>query len=228
MSTNKKNSLINSLKSKIINMDLPPGSVLDEVKLSKEFGISRSPVRDVLKELSAEGYVELETNRPARVSAMNHQTLRAFFLAAPLIYIATTQLAVINATELDIECLKKIQVRFSEAISQNNTEKRVFYNNEFHLKIGEIANNPYLMMSLKRLLIDHARLAKTFYKSSMTSSTNEDMKLAVHQHELIIQAIEFQDIKRAEDLINEHWDLSRRRMADYVIPDAVVVPLELE
>lgn len=227
LSGGKKNILDMTLRKRIISMELMPGTVLDEVSLSKEFAISRSPVREVMRQLAAEGYLELEANRSARVTAMNYQSLRAFFLAAPLIYIATTQLAVINATDDDIASLKEIQKKFTKAMVENNTEDRVYYNDRFHLKIGEVARNPYLIPTLKRLLIDHARLAKTFYKSPETTEMNRDMELAVHQHDLIIQAIEFKDVKRAEILINEHWDLSRRRMADYVMPEAVVVSMDI-
>ena len=227
VSGDKKTILDVTLRKRIINLELAPGAVLDEVSLSQEFGISRSPVREVMRQLAAEGYLELEPNRPARVTAMNYQSLRAFFLAAPLIYIATTQLAVINATDDDIASLKDIQQKFTKAMVENNTEERVYYNDQFHLKIGEIARNPYLIPTLKRLLIDHARLAKTFYKSPDTDEMNHDMSLAVQQHDLIIQAIEFKDVKRAETLINEHWDLSRRRMADYVMPEAIVVSIDI-
>lgn len=226
--TDKKAILNQTLRTRIISMNLAPGAIVDEVSLSKEFGLSRSPIREIMRELAAEGYLELEANRPARVIAMNYQSLRSFFLAAPLIYIATTQLAVINATDDDIDSLKEIQNNFRRAMEENNTELRVFYNNEFHLKIGEIARNPYLMPSLKRLLIDHARLGKTFYKTPPTIEMAEDMKLAVHHHDLLIQAIEIKDIKKSESLMTEHWDLSRRRMADYAMPDGVVIPIKLD
>ncbi|MFC3171362.1 GntR family transcriptional regulator [Acinetobacter vivianii] len=143
-------------------MELAPGAVVDEVSLSEEFGLSRSPVRELLRQMAAEGYLELEANRATRVSSMNHQSLRNFFLAAPLIYISTTQLAAINATQIEIDQLKQIQKLFREAIDQGDIEGRVYYNNQFHLEIGKIAHNPYLLPSLERLLIDHARLGKIF------------------------------------------------------------------
>ena len=49
-------------------------------------------------------------------------------------------------------------------MEQHDVEGRVLWNDEFHLEIGRIARNPYLMPSLRRLLIDHARLGKTFYR----------------------------------------------------------------
>jgi DNA-binding GntR family transcriptional regulator len=141
----KKIRLAETLKRRIISMELAPGAIVDEIALSEEFGISRSPVRELIRQMAAEGYLELEANRAARVSSMSHQSLRNFFLAAPLIYIATTQLAAINSGPIEINQLKEIQQRFRQAIDENDLEGRVYYNNQFHLEIGRIAQNAYLL-----------------------------------------------------------------------------------
>lgn len=224
-SPDRKTLLEETLRRRIISMELPPGGVIDELSLSKEFGLSRPPVRELMRELAAEGYIELEANRPARVSAMNYQSMRSFFQAAPLIYIATTQLAATHATKADIEALQAIQNKFKDAMQRNDTIERVHYNDLFHFEIGKIARNAYLMPSLRRLLIDHARLGKTFYRSPSTEDMRNDMEKAVQQHDQIINAIANHDTEAAGELIREHWELSRRRMAEYVMPDGVDIPL---
>lgn len=225
--TDRKTALGDALRRRILSMDMAPGSVVDEVALSDEFGLSRPPVRELLRQMAAEGYIELEANRAARVSSMGFQSLRGFFLAAPLIYIATTQLAAGNATRTDIDTLKKIQKRFRAAIESQDVEGRVLWNDEFHLEIGRIAHNPYLMPSLRRLLIDHARLGKIFYRHPPTPDMRANLKTAVEQHEQIIEAIERHDAETAGALVREHLDLSRHRMADYAAPEGVDVPLVL-
>lgn len=224
-SPDRKTLLEETLRRRIISMELPPGGVIDELSLSKEFGLSRPPVRELMRELAAEGYIELEANRPARVSSMNYQSMRSFFQAAPLIYIATTQLAATHATPADIENLQAIQSNFKDAMERNDTIERVHYNDLFHFEIGKIARNAYLMPSLRRLLIDHARLGNTFYRSPTTDDMKSDMEKAVQQHDQIINAIANHDADAAAELIREHWELSRRRMAEYVMPDGVELPL---
>src|SRR5262249_42200708 len=154
---------------RIVGMELAPGAVVDELALSEEFGLSRPPVRELMRQMAAEGYLELEPNRPARVSPMSYQSLRSFFLAAPLIYVATTQMAANNETSEDIERLQQIQALFRASIEANDLQARVLHNDEFHFEIGRIARNAYLMPSLRRVLIDHARLGKIFYRSPTTS-----------------------------------------------------------
>ncbi|WP_043285859.1 GntR family transcriptional regulator [Paraburkholderia oxyphila] len=223
--TDRKSALAGALRHRIISMELRPGAVVDELELADEFSLSRPPVRELMRQMAAEGYIELEANRPARVSSLNYQSLRSFFLAAPLIYIVTTQLAAANSTPDDIDRLKRIQQNLQIAVSENDVDGRVRYNDQFHLEIGRMAQNDYLMPSLRRLLIDHARLGKIFYRHPGVERMQQDMADAVDQHEQIIKAIALHDAVRAGDLIRAHWELSRLRMAEYAVPEGVHVPI---
>ncbi|MFT4066915.1 GntR family transcriptional regulator [Paraburkholderia sp.] len=226
LSADRKNVMAETLRRRIVSMELAPGAVVDELALSEEFGLSRPPVRELMRQMAAEGYLELEPNRPARVSPMSYQSLRSFFLAAPLIYVATTQMAANNATPEDVERLKQIQALFRASIEENDLQSRVLRNDEFHFEIGRIARNAYLMPSLRRVLIDHARLGKIFYRSPTTSDMQKDLEKAVEQHDQIIEAIALRDAQSAGELVRNHMELSRRRMAEYVIPEGLNVPIQ--
>lgn len=221
----RKAVLAEALRRRILSMELAPGAVVDELALCDEFGLSRPPVRELLRQIAAEGYIELEANRAPRVAAMNHDSLHSFFVAAPLIYIATTQLAATNASAAEIEALKAIQVLFRQAIEARDVENRVVYNDAFHLEIGKMAHNDYLMPSLRRLLIDHARLGKIFYRHPTTDDMQQDLEVACDQHDQMIHAIEHRDPARAGQLVREHFELSRRRMAEYAAPQGLDVPI---
>ncbi|MCG5071776.1 GntR family transcriptional regulator [Paraburkholderia tagetis] len=221
----RKAVLAETLRRRIVSMELQPGAVVDELALSEEFGLSRPPVRELMRQMAAEGYIELEANRAARVSSMNYHSLRSFFLAAPLIYVATTQLAATNASAADVARLREIQKRFRLAIEEHDVENRVLYNDQFHLEIGRMAQNDYLMPSLRRLLIDHARLGKTFYRYPASESMQHEMHQAASQHDEIIDAIERRDAERAGEIVKAHWELSRRHMTDYAIPEGLEIPL---
>ncbi|MCO6055259.1 GntR family transcriptional regulator [Pseudomonas sp. MOB-449] len=223
--TDRKALLADALRRRIVGMEMAPGSVVDELALSEEFGLSRPPVRELLRQMAAEGYIELEANRAPRVASMNHESLHSFFLAAPLIYIATTQLAATHATAAEIVELKRIQALFRKAIEEKDVDNRVHYNDDFHLEIGKMAHNDYLLPSLRRLLIDHARLGKIFYRHPTTDDMQEDLELACDQHDQIIDAIERRDRNAAEKIVRAHFELSRRRMAEYAAPEGVVVSI---
>lgn len=223
----RKAVLAEALRRRIMSMELAPGAVVDELALCEEFGLSRPPVRELLRQIAAEGYIELEANRAPRVAAMSHESLHSFYVAAPLIYVATTQLAATYASAEEIEVLKAIQAQFRQAIEERDVENRVLYNDAFHLEIGKMAHNDYLMPSLRRLLIDHTRLGKIFYRHPTTDDMQRDLEIACEQHEQMIQAIERRDPQAAGQLVRDHFELSRRRMAEYAAPQGLDVPIQI-
>ncbi len=218
----RKAALGEALRRRILTMQLAPGAVLDEVELGDEFGLSRPPVRELMRQMAGEGYIELEANRPARVTAMNYNALRDFFLVAPMIYIATTKLAAEAASEADVERLKAVQRRFRQAAIDADVEGRIFANNEFHLVIGRIARNDYLMPSLTRLLIDHGRIGRTFFRND--PAAQEQLDVAADQHDAIIDAIARHDPEEGARLVRAHLELSRRNMAAYAAPEGMDMP----
>ncbi|MGO6679104.1 GntR family transcriptional regulator [Rhizobium leguminosarum] len=220
----RKVNLSHTLRRRILTMELPPGAVLDEVALSEEFGLSRPPVRELMRQMAGEGYIELEANRAARVSSMSYQSLRDFFLLAPMIYITANKLAAENGTRGQLDVLKQMQQSFRKAVDNCDVEERVFYNDLFHRQIGEMAHNIYLVPSLRRLQIDHARIGKVFYKHPNTPRMQEELELATQQHDEMIDAIGKRDPDAAGELARLHLELSRRNMAMYAAPEGLETP----
>ncbi|MBY5324247.1 GntR family transcriptional regulator [Rhizobium leguminosarum] len=220
----RKANLGLALRRRILTMELPPGAVLDEVALSEEFGLSRPPVRELMRQMAGEGYIELEANRAARVSSMSYQSLRDFFLLAPMIYITANKLAAENGTRGQLDVLKQMQQSFRNAVDNCDVEGRVFYNDQFHRQIGEMAHNVYLVPSLRRLQIDHARIGKVFYKHPNTPRMQEELELATQQHDEMIDAIGKRNPDAAGELARLHLELSRRNMAMYAAPEGLETP----
>ncbi|XKM43484.1 GntR family transcriptional regulator (plasmid) [Rhizobium ruizarguesonis] len=220
----RKTNLSLTLRRRILTMELPPGAVLDEVALSEEFGLSRPPVRELMRQMAGEGYIELEANRAARVSSMSYQSLHDFFLLAPMIYITANKLAAENGTRGQLDVLKQMQQSFRKAVDNCDVEGRVFYNDQFHRQIGEMAHNVYLVPSLRRLQIDHARIGKVFYKHPNTPRMQEELELATQQHDEMIDAIGKRNPDAAGELARLHLELSRRNMAMYAAPEGLETP----
>lgn len=221
-----KISACQHLKVAILTLQLQPGADLDEARLSQQFGLSRTPLREVLRELAGEGYAELRENRGARVSDMSFTTLREFFLAAPMIYGAILQLAALNRTDTQIADLKSAQDDFVKALRRGSVAERTLANNRFHEVTGEMAGNVYLMPSFKRLLIDHARIGMTFYKPA-SNAMADNLATASAQHDAIIAAIETGDATEAARLAEAHWNLSRGQIERFVTPAGLDGQLEL-
>lgn len=218
-----KQACAEELRAAILTREMAPGSDLDETALAERYGLSRTPLREILQVLAGEGYISLQPNRGARVTSMDLAVMRSFFQTAPLIYATAARLAAENRTASQLGPLKAAQRVFRKAVQSGNGPEAALNNHRFHEAIGEIASNAYLMPSLNRLLIDHTRLGQTFYHPESAAERMLVLK-AADQHDAMIAAIEARDADEAAELTLQHWDLSRDRMARYVQPD----PLPLE
>lgn len=222
--TSKKTICLGNLRRKVLTQELEPGVYLDEVDLAEGYGISRPPLREVLRQLAGEGYLLLHENRGAQVAPMTHKTLRNFFVAAPMIYAAVTRLAAGHATPAQVARLKACQRAFRTAIANGDAAERALENERFHSIIGEMADNEYLIPSLRRLLIDHTRIGMTFYdprKEQMACIS----AIAADQHDQFIALIEAGDADAAADLAVAHWELSRAQIESFVSPESIRIPL---
>jgi DNA-binding GntR family transcriptional regulator len=220
----KKAVCIEDLRRRILTHELDPGSYLDEVEICETYGISRPPVREALRQLAGEGYVVLHENRGAQVAPMSHKTLRNFFIAAPMIYAAVARLAAQHATASQIERMKQIQRAFRVAIRSGDVTQRALLNERFHACVGEVADNEYLLPSLRRLLIDHTRIGMTFYNPRQTN-LEKQRAIAADQHDQLIEFIVAGDADGAANLAVAHWELSRTQIEDFVTPDGMQIPL---
>ena len=209
----------------ILTQQLAPGADLDEVSLSERWALSRTPLRDVLRQLAGEGYVDIRENRGARVAEMSQGSLRDFFLAAPMIYSAVLQLAAQNAKVPQIAALKIAQADFKDSLKGKDIATRALANTRFHEITGEMAGNTYLLASFKRLLIDHTRISMAFFRPS-DQQTVENLEKASDQHEQIVAAIEKGDAKTAGSLAIAHWKLSRDRIEHFVLPAGLDLGLD--
>lgn len=223
-SRSRKATCLEDLQRRILIQDLEPGSHLDETVIAETYGISRPPLREVLRQLEGEGYVVLHEHRGAQVAPMTHKTLRNFFVAAPMIYAAVTRLAAEHARPGQIERLKDVQRLFRAAIRDGDTAGRALMNQRFHALIGEMSDNEYLTPSLRRLLIDHTRIGMTFY-SPRNQALAEQRAIAADQHDRFIALIEAGDADAAADLAVAHWELSRVEIERFVTPGGIQAPL---
>ncbi len=227
MIVNKKHTCHEALVHRILTLDIAPGSILDETLISQEYGLSRTPLREVFQKLAGDGYLTQDENRATKVSSMDLSSMRNFFQSAPMIYAAVGKLAAENATSKQIEDLKSSQVLFRRASEESEGQEMAMHNHRFHRIIGEMAGNPYLSPSLNRLLIDHTRMSQMFYKP-INSRERLLVWQACDQHDAMIEAIEDKSPSTIVSLTMQHWELSRDRIEKFVRPDPLDMDIGLQ
>ncbi|MEM9576600.1 MAG: GntR family transcriptional regulator [Pseudomonadota bacterium] len=224
MSVSPKEACFEDVRLRILRVELAPGAVLDEASLASHYGLSRTPLREVLQRLSGAGYITLKEHRGAKVASMDIVTMRTFFQTAPMVYANIGRLAAENRTDAQLDALQDTQLRFATQTQAGDAAAAALSNHRFHAVIGEMAQNPYLVASLNRLLIDHTRLSQTFYRPR-NASDEALVRQACRQHEALISALQAQETERVVDLTLQHWDLSRDSMERFVRPDPLPVDL---
>ena len=122
------------------------------------------------------------------------------------------------------KCPKDAQQTFKAALRGGDIAARALANNRFHEITGDMAGNTYLQPSFQRLLIDHARISMTFFRPS-DAEMAENLCKASDQHDQIIVAIEHGDAVCAGDLATQHWNLSRHRIKQFVLPTGLDLAL---
>lgn len=196
-------------------MTLEPGSPLDEVRLSERFGMSRTPVREALLRLSADGLVTTLPNRNTIVATIDFAELPTYFDALTLMYRVTTRAAAARGTSGSMDGIKRFQTQFSQAVEAQDAFAMIEANREFHVAIAELGGNPYYTTFFARLLDEGRRILRLYY------STFDDRlpRQYVEEHEQMIAVIEAGDVEKADGLAIEHARQIVRQIQEYIARD---------
>ena len=190
------------LRSEILDLTLPPGSLIDEVRLANRLELSRTPIREALARLAIEGLIDTLPNRSTIVSNIDFMNLHTFFDAITLMYRVTTRLAAQNWQPGDLEIIRARQQDFAGAFAHHDALGMIATNREFHAAIAEAGRNPYYLGLFVRLLDDGRRLLRLYYQSF----NDQPPVLAITEHEGLVAAVAARDVELSDRLARAHAD----------------------
>lgn len=204
--------IYSALRRQILAMELAPGSPLDEARLSERFGMSRTPVREALLRLSAEGLVTTLPNRNTIVASIDFASLPTYFEALTLMYRVTTRAAAARPEKDSLTVIRARQREFAEAVNAQDALGMIEANREFHVAIAAMGGNGYYTTFFTRLLDEGRRILRLYYSSF------EDRLPArfVEEHEDLIAAIEKSDVAEADRLAAAHALQIVQQIQDYM------------
>jgi DNA-binding GntR family transcriptional regulator len=201
-----ENAAYRSILKLILKNQIKPGDFILETDFSKMLGMSRTPVRQALLRLIAEGFLEKKKKKGCIIPVPTPEDARQIFEAREIIETEVVKLAVSNATKNDIEEIKQTLRKENAAISSNNKEDYWLANEEFHFRLMESSKNIYLegyCRNIFRRSSIYILYFDSFY-SRDADSTNYRHKLSPKEHVGILEAIENKDSATAEILIKKH------------------------
>ena len=185
------------LRQRIFRRELEPGSWIDELKIAEEFGISRTPLREALKVLAAEGLVTMKVRRGAYVTEMSEKDLRDVY---HLLSLLESDAAAVVAARATPAQLKQLQGLHDELETATDERDRFFAINErFHMALLELSDNRWR----SQMVADLRKVMKlNRHNSLLKQGRIED---SLQEHRAIMQALHAHDAQATMQAMQAHF-----------------------
>lgn len=196
-SSTTSDAVYQALRHGIVHGNLAPGERLRSDALASEMQVSRTPVREALRKLEAEGLVAHAGSRLV-VRAVSEQDLTELFYVREALEGMAARLAAQNATPAEIAEIRELLEDMEAVCRRGDIGALRRLTGEFHRVICRAAHNNRLLQTLQSLL-DHVRQSETstLYNEGRPAQALEEYRALLH-------AIEARDDERAEELAREH------------------------
>ena len=186
------------LRQRIFARELEPGSWIDELRIAEALGISRTPLREALKVLAAEGLVTMKVRRGAYVTEVNEKDLRDVYHLLALLESDAAGVVASEATDAQLQELQTLHTELGAAVSDR--EKFFEINERFHMRLLEIANNRWR----DQMVADLRKVMKLNRHSSLFKEGRMEQSLAEHLG--IVQALMARQPKEAAKRMSTHFE----------------------
>ncbi len=193
-----RNKIFNKIREDIIEGRYNDGESLVEKKLAEEFGVSRTPIREVVRQLELDGLVESMPNRGVFVIGITQEDIKDIYEIRILVEGLAAKWATKKITEEELKALNNACELMEFYTTKGDVEQIARYNTEFHEIIFEAARSKFLKKTLKNMqsYIQWARLASL--------KTEGRAQKALIEHKAILEAFRNGDPIQAQMLIIEH------------------------
>ena len=198
-----------SLREAILNGDFEPGEKLDQDLIAEELAVSRTPVREALRRLESEGFIEVRPHYGAFIPEISPQDIQQVYeirmLLEPEVVRQVTQLVPESVLDELEECLTEAEARFNAGDVTKQFESDVY----FHETIANFVENKLLKEVLDGLT-NRVSMVRRFALSKPGPHLVESFK----EHRAILQAMRQRDPEKAAELMTLHLENSAVRIQE--------------
>ncbi|MGE7780458.1 GntR family transcriptional regulator [Peribacillus sp. NPDC097264] len=193
----------NYIKDAIINGKFEPGMRLGEESLAKELKLSRTPIREAIKQLESEGLVT-PLKRGVSVRHFTHKDIQQIYDLRALLEGYTASQAALHRTNENLKKMKEANDRYEKAIDRykeadlNSIKEVVNFNQQFHEAIISACNNPHIYFHLSKVVVVPLVFRSFYWYDAF------ELKRSLEVHKTIITAIQNQDSERSRVAMTEH------------------------
>jgi len=185
---------------------LKPGERLMEIQLAEELGVSRTPVREAIRKLELEGYVIMMPRRGTYVANLSIRDVNEVFEIRTTLDSLASGLAAERITDEELERLERLLVLIGEYIEQNDMEKIVETDMEFHDILYQASRNSRLVG-----IIYNLREQLTRFRSTSMSYPGR-LKETLEEHIRIVEAIAQGNVELAQKAAEDHMEKSEQTL----------------
>lgn len=207
------------IKEFIVTLKLAPGEQVDEEGLAKILSIGRTPIREALFRLNAEKLVEVLPGRGFFVREITLSSLKDLFETMLILERSAVALAAKRIRPDRIETLQKLNNDLHRAWQTKNFSKVTLVNSQFHRTIYKATENTFLSSYLDNLQNQSQRLAYMCFSKDLSAYDLEShARLAINDHQSLIDAFRRGEDLAAVKVISEHVRLFQRRVNHFMLP----------
>ena len=185
------------LRQRIFRRELEPGSWIDELKIAEEFGISRTPLREALKVLAAEGLVTMKVRRGAYVTEMSEKDLRDVYHLLSLLESDAAGVVAERATPEQQQTLRDLHAELESAAG--NREAFFSVNERFHMTLLDMADNRWR----SQMVADLRKVMKLNRHNSLFKQGRIEDSLS--EHRAILDAMLARDAEGTRRAMQAHF-----------------------
>jgi DNA-binding GntR family transcriptional regulator len=185
------------LRQRIYQRELEPGSWIDELKIAEEYGISRTPLREALKVLAAEGLVTMKVRRGAYVTEVSEKDLSDVYHLLSLLESDAAGVVAERATDAELKDLQSLHKELEAAVG--NRDKFFAVNERFHMRLLEVAGNRWR----DQMVADLRKVMKLNRQNSLLKAGR--VRESMLEHRALMEALVHRDAKAAVRRMQEHF-----------------------
>lgn len=192
-----RNYALRTIKENIVRLELAPGSKVSESEIAAGLGLSRTPVREALQELSRERIVEIYPQRGSIIALVDYTLVDEARFMRQCLECGVADVLAQRAGTMDFSALRENLELQEYYLRSGNLDKLLELDNQFHQELYRLAGyeNCYRMMAGMYLHFDRVRWMAT-------QSVNQEP--CVEDHRAIYQAIVEGNSREAAEVVREH------------------------
>lgn len=186
------------LRMLIMTGQIKPGTRMMEIDLAESMGVSRTPVREAIRQLEKDNLVTIEPRRGAYVSDISAVDLEDMLIVREPLEGLATYIATQKMTEEQIEEIRKVNETYEAAVREKDKEKMIEADTHFHNLITQGSGNQYLINILLELQEQVLRFRYIYFRSYKRAEE------VVNEHRMILSALAAKDAETARACSTEH------------------------